>query len=62
MKKTKFVFLVLPHIHLMDLAGPDQVFLEAAGYNAPFEIEYCSTEKSLSSSAKLPIGKLNSQK
>ncbi|MBK6536367.1 MAG: DJ-1/PfpI family protein [Ignavibacteria bacterium] len=59
MKKTKFVFLVLPHIHLMDLAGPDQVFLEAAGYNAPFEIEYCSTEKSLSSSAKLPIGKLN---
>lgn len=42
----------------MDLAGPDQVFLEAIGYNAPFEIEYCSTENNISSSASLPFGKL----
>lgn len=58
MKKTKIVFVVLPHVHLMDLAGPDQVFLEAIGFGAPFEIEYCSTENSFSSSASLPFGKL----
>lgn len=58
MEKTKIVFLVLPHVHLMDLAGPDQVFLEAVGLGAPFEIEYCSTENTISSSASLPFGKL----
>ncbi len=58
MKKTKIVFLVLPHVHLMDLAGPEQVFLEAIGYDAPFKIEYCSTENNISSSALLPLGAL----
>ncbi len=58
MQKTKVVFLVLPHVHLMDLAGPDQVFLEAIGYNAPFEIEYCTIQNNVSSSALLPLGKL----
>ncbi len=59
MQKTKIVFLVLPHVHLMDLAGPDQVFLEAIGFDAPFEIEYCSSVNSFSSSSHLPFGKLN---
>lgn len=59
MQKTKIIFLVLPHVHLMDLAGPDQVFLEAIGYNAPFEIEYCSTENDISTSSSLPFGRLN---
>ena len=59
MQKTKIVFLVLPHIHLLDLAGPDQVFLEAIGYGAPFEIEYCSTGNSFSSSSMMPFGKMN---
>ncbi|HMS32975.1 MAG TPA: DJ-1/PfpI family protein [Ignavibacteria bacterium] len=58
MKKTKIVFLVLPYVHLMDLAGPDQVFLEAKGYDAPFEIEYCTTGSTLFSSSRLPFGKL----
>lgn len=58
MQKTKFVFLVLPHVHLMDLAGPDQVILEAIGYGAPFEIEYCSIGKNLFTSSILPFGKL----
>jgi transcriptional regulator GlxA family with amidase domain len=58
MRKTKIVFVVLPHVHLMDLAGPDQVFLEAIGYDAPLEIEYCSIEDNLFTSALLPFGKL----
>ena len=32
MATTKIVFLILPHVHLLDLAGPDQVFLEAKDY------------------------------
>jgi transcriptional regulator GlxA family with amidase domain len=58
MQKTKVVFLVLPHVHLMDLAGPDQVFLEAIGYDAPFEVEYCSSESNIYSSSLLPFGKI----
>ena len=55
---TKIIFLVLPHIHLMDLAGPDQVFLEAKDYGADLEIEYCSYTNNIVTSAGLPIGKL----
>lgn len=58
MQKTKIVFLVLPHVHLMDLAGPDQVFLEAQSYDTPLEIEYCSSADHLQTSAGLPFGKL----
>lgn len=54
---TKFVFLVLPEIHLMDLAGPDQTIHEAIEYGAPFEIEYCGLKKEISSSAGLSIQK-----
>jgi transcriptional regulator GlxA family with amidase domain len=52
---TKFVFLILPEIHLMDLAGPDQVILESIGYGADFGIEYCTTDRSVVSSAGLPL-------
>jgi transcriptional regulator GlxA family with amidase domain len=58
MQKTKIVFLILPHVHLMDLAGPDQVFLEAIGYDAPFELSYCCLENNITTSASLPFGKL----
>ena len=52
---TKMIFLVLPQIHLMDLAGPDQVFLEAIDYGANLSIEYCSTDENLITSAGLPL-------
>ncbi|MBC7935095.1 MAG: DJ-1/PfpI family protein [Rhizobacter sp.] len=58
MQKVKIVFLVIPQVHLMDLAGPNQVFMEAIGYDAPFEIEYCSFENLITTSALLPLGKL----
>jgi transcriptional regulator GlxA family with amidase domain len=54
----KFVFLVLPQIHLMDLAGPDQAILEAVGFGADFEIEYCNLESNVVSTAGLPIANL----
>ncbi|HOY03994.1 MAG TPA: DJ-1/PfpI family protein [Saprospiraceae bacterium] len=55
---VKFTFLVLPHIHLMDLAGPDQVILEAIGFGADWEIHYCSYSPELVSSAGLPLGQV----
>ncbi|MGV3696531.1 GlxA family transcriptional regulator [Flavobacterium sp.] len=53
---TKFVFLLLPEIHLMDLAGPDQAIQEAIGFGADFEIEYCNLTNGIISTSGLPIG------
>ncbi|NOT77256.1 MAG: AraC family transcriptional regulator [Cyclobacteriaceae bacterium] len=58
MEKTKIIFLVLPHVHLLDLAGPDQVFFEAMGMGAPITIHYCSYDPSLSTSSHVGIAKL----
>lgn len=58
MQKTKFIFLVLPEVHLLDLAGPDQVISESIDFGANFEITYAGTEKNLQSSAGLGIGPL----
>jgi transcriptional regulator GlxA family with amidase domain len=54
---TKFVFLVLPHLHLLDLAGPDQVIHEAIGFGADFTIEYCGIGLEVCTSAGLAIAK-----
>lgn len=52
----QFVFLILPEIHIMDLAGPDQVILEAIGFGADFKIEYCSFQNDLKTSSNIPFG------
>lgn len=57
-QKTRFIFLILPEVHLLDLAGPDQVISEAIDFGAGFEITYAGTEKHLQSSAGLGIGPL----
>jgi transcriptional regulator GlxA family with amidase domain len=36
-----FAFLLLPQLHIMDIAGPNQTILEAIGYGADFNITYC---------------------
>ncbi len=54
----KFVFMVLPDTHLLDLAGPEQVINAAMGQGADFEISYCSVQKTVTTSAGLTIGKL----
>jgi transcriptional regulator GlxA family with amidase domain len=55
---TKIIFLILPDIHLLDLAGPDQAFLEAIGCGADLTVEYCSIQKSVSTSSNLNISRL----
>lgn len=55
---TKIIFLILPEIQLLDLAGADQVFYEAKCYGSEIEIDYCSFENSIKTSTLLPIGKV----
>jgi transcriptional regulator GlxA family with amidase domain len=56
--EIKFVFLLLPQIHILDLAGPDQAIHEAIEYGADFKIEYCVLENNISTTAGLPLGKV----
>lgn len=39
--EIKVVFTVLPKVHLIDLAGPVQVFFEANQFGANYNIQYC---------------------
>ncbi|MBK7222071.1 MAG: DJ-1/PfpI family protein [Saprospiraceae bacterium] len=55
---TKFVFLLLPQVHILDLAGPDQAIHEAIDFGADFEIEYCGNSASLFTTSGLPLGKV----
>ena len=56
--ETQIIFLILPQVHLLDLAGPDQVMLEAREYGAKINIHYCSLTDGIKTSNQLPFGKL----
>jgi len=53
---TRFVFLILPQIHILDLAGPDQAIHEAIDYNADFSIAYCGISQKVNTTSGLPFG------
>ncbi len=55
---AKFIFLILPEMHILDLAGPDQAIHEAIDYHADFEIEYCGIGKAVVSTSGLPFGEV----
>lgn len=55
---VKFTFLILPHLHIMDLAGPDQALHESIEYHADFTIEYCGLNESITTTSGLPLGQL----
>lgn len=58
MVKTKIIFLILPDVYLLDLAGPEQVFLEAIELGAALEIEYCSAAGPVASAASISLAGL----
>jgi transcriptional regulator GlxA family with amidase domain len=58
MSKLQIVFLLLPEIHLLDLAGADQVFHEAIEFETDIHIEYCCLQNNLKTSTNLPIGNI----
>jgi transcriptional regulator GlxA family with amidase domain len=55
---VKFTFLILPYVHILDLAGADQVIHEAIDYNADFKIEYCGIGENVCTTSGLPLGEI----
>jgi transcriptional regulator GlxA family with amidase domain len=55
---TKFIFLLLPQVHILDLAGADQAIHEAIDFEADFEMEYCGIGQEIVSTSGLPFGAL----
>lgn len=55
---TKFVFLILPDIHILDLAGADQAIHEAIDFGADFEIIHCGLGEKILTTSGLPFGSL----
>lgn len=55
---TKFVFLLLPELHILDLAGPDQAIHEAIDYQADFEISYCGIREKVITTSGMPFGEI----
>ncbi len=51
--KRTIVFFIPQKVHVLDLTGPVQVFYEANGYGAHYELIYCSLEDNIISSAGL---------
>lgn len=56
--QLKFIFLILPEVHLLDLAGADQVLSEAIDFGADFTIEYAGIEEAVKTSAGLGLHQL----
>ena len=55
---TTFAFLILPDIHLLDLAGPNQAIHEAMDFQADFIIEYGGIPGDVHSTSGLPVGRV----
>ncbi len=51
----RIVFLLVPGVHLLDLAGPAQVFGTAAAFGHPYELHYVAERESVLSAQGLPL-------
>ncbi|MBL7997157.1 MAG: DJ-1/PfpI family protein [Candidatus Kapabacteria bacterium] len=54
-KKRTVLFLILPDIHLLDMAGADQVFYEVKAYGQDVELRYCTTGNGVLTSNRMQI-------
>lgn len=55
--ETTVCFLLFPRVHLMDLAGPVQVFYEASKLGAaPYYVKFCGIDKEVMSEQGLTLG------
>jgi transcriptional regulator GlxA family with amidase domain len=52
---TRVVFLLVPQLHLLDLAGPAQVFSTAADYGLGYELSYVSEREDVPTAQGLPL-------
>ena len=51
----KVVFLLVPQLHLLDLAGPAQVFSTAADFGHPYELSYVSEQEDVATAQGLRL-------
>jgi transcriptional regulator GlxA family with amidase domain len=49
----RILFLVVPQVHLLDLSGPVQVFYEANGFGAAYDLRFCARTRRLRSAQGL---------
>ncbi|MEV5986446.1 DJ-1/PfpI family protein [Streptomyces sp. NPDC052051] len=52
---TRVVFVLLPEVHLLDLAGPAQVFAGAADFGQPYTLDYVAEWPQVRSAEGLPL-------
>ncbi|MBO2454704.1 DJ-1/PfpI family protein [Actinomadura barringtoniae] len=52
---TQIVFLLAPGVHLLDLAGPAQVFSTAADHGHPYRLRYIAEQKDVPTAQGLPV-------
>jgi transcriptional regulator GlxA family with amidase domain len=52
---TSVTFLLVPGVHLLDLAGPAQVFHTAAGLGYPYDLHYVAEQPEVRSAQGLPV-------
>ena len=53
---TRVVFVLMPRLHLLDLAGPAQVFSTATDFGHPYELTYVGAEPVVTSHQGVPLG------
>lgn len=54
----RIIVLVLPHVHLLDLAGPVQAFYEAAALGGDYRVIHCGTTDKVRSAQGLVLADL----
>ncbi|GGW61521.1 AraC family transcriptional regulator [Streptomyces lucensis JCM 4490] len=52
---TRVVFVLLPEVHLLDLAGPAQVFSTAAAFGPSYTLDYVAEREQVRSAQGLPL-------
>ena len=57
-QNRQIYFLILPHLHVMDLGGPAQVFFEANGFGASYDLRYVGVEEKVVSAQGFWISNL----
>jgi transcriptional regulator GlxA family with amidase domain len=57
---ARVIVVLLPEVHLLDLAGPVQVFYEANGFGGDYEIVHCAATPKVRSAQGLMLSELAS--
>lgn len=52
---SRIVFLLVPGVHLLDLAGPAQVFSSAADFGHPYTLSYVAEQPQVPTAQGLPL-------